>query len=313
MQEAARRREHRREDARAPGGDHRLDDAQGARTPDLLNASRKRRIAAGSGTSVQEVNKLLKQHRQMQDMMKKMARGKGLGGAMAGMMGGRVAPGMGGMGDIDPVQLERMAREMGMDPAALQQAGGGTAQSAKPQNALPTDVKELLKSSGTGLPGLGGAPRFPGLPGLGGKGGKEVIPRLRTGRLLMRGWRNEDFDAFAPLWMEPGTAAYIGGAVATRGEAWRKMATMAGHWNLRGFGFWVMQKHDDPTPIGFSGLWYPIDWPEPEVGWSVLKQHQRQGYASEAAQAAMRYAAGARLEDADQRHSQGQCGFQGRR
>lgn len=48
------------------------------RNADLLNASRKRRIAAGSGTTVQEVNRLLKQHRQMQDMMKRVKKAGGI-------------------------------------------------------------------------------------------------------------------------------------------------------------------------------------------------------------------------------------------
>ena len=48
------------------------------RNADLINASRKRRIAAGSGTSVQDVNRLLKQHRQMQDMMKRMKKAGGI-------------------------------------------------------------------------------------------------------------------------------------------------------------------------------------------------------------------------------------------
>ena len=48
------------------------------RNPDILKASRKKRIAAGSGTSVQDVNRLLKQHRQMQDMMKRMKKAGGL-------------------------------------------------------------------------------------------------------------------------------------------------------------------------------------------------------------------------------------------
>jgi signal recognition particle subunit SRP54 len=48
------------------------------RNADLINASRKRRIAAGSGTTVQDVNRLLKQHRQMQDMMKRMKKMGGL-------------------------------------------------------------------------------------------------------------------------------------------------------------------------------------------------------------------------------------------
>jgi len=148
--------------------------------PELLNASRRKRIAAGAGVEVSDINKLIKQHRQMADMMKKMSRGKGgMAAAMAGMTGGRIPPGMGGvpdMANIDPIQLERMAREMGMDPAALGRgaADGGSAAPAKPQKALPTDVNELLRSSGSGLPGLGGAPRFPGLPGLGGsRGGKK--------------------------------------------------------------------------------------------------------------------------------------------
>jgi signal recognition particle subunit SRP54 len=48
------------------------------RNADLLNASRKRRIATGSGTTVQDVNRLLKQHRQMQDMMKRMKKAGGI-------------------------------------------------------------------------------------------------------------------------------------------------------------------------------------------------------------------------------------------
>jgi len=140
--------------------------------PELLNASRRKRIAAGSGTEVSEVNKLMKQHRQMADMMKKMSKGKGgMAGAMASLMGGKMPGGMGGMPDpsqMDPAQLERMAREMGIDPAAL------PAPDAAPQKELPKDVNQLIKSGGTSpsLPGLG-APRFPGLPGLGGLPGKK--------------------------------------------------------------------------------------------------------------------------------------------
>lgn len=66
----------------------------------LIKASRKRRIAAGSGTSVQEVNRMLGQFEQMQDMMKKMQKG-GLGKLMRGMMGrgmGAGLPGLGGTG-----------------------------------------------------------------------------------------------------------------------------------------------------------------------------------------------------------------------
>jgi signal recognition particle subunit SRP54 len=127
------------------------------KSPKLLNANRKKRVAAGSGTSVQEINKLLKMHLQMSDMMKKMGKGgmKGLMGGLGGMMGGggmmgkmmggggMPGGGMGGMPDLskmDPKELERMAREMGM-------GGGG----------MPK------------LPGLAGGGGFPGLPGIGKK------------------------------------------------------------------------------------------------------------------------------------------------
>jgi len=65
------------------------------RKPDLISGSRKRRITAGSGTQVQDLNRLLKQHKQMQKMMKKM-KGGGLQKMMRGM-GGMMPPG-GGMG-----------------------------------------------------------------------------------------------------------------------------------------------------------------------------------------------------------------------
>ena len=121
------------------------------RAPKLLNASRKKRIAAGSGTEVQDVNKLLKMHRQMADMMKAMGRKKGgLMGALGGMMGGGGMPG-GGMPDMDPAEMERLAKQMSK--------GGGMP--SLPPGGLPG-------MPGGGLPGLGGA-KFPGLPGMGKK------------------------------------------------------------------------------------------------------------------------------------------------
>lgn len=62
--------------------------------PDILNGSRKRRITAGSGTSIQDLNRLLKQHKQMGKMMKKM-KGKGMQNMMRGM--GGMMPGGGGL------------------------------------------------------------------------------------------------------------------------------------------------------------------------------------------------------------------------
>ena len=96
--------------------------------PDLLQASRKKRIAAGAGLEVSDLNKLLKMHRQMADMMKKMGKmGKGgmLKQAMKGMFGGK--GGMpGGMPDMsDPKAMEEAAKALqGKLPGGLGGLGG---------------------------------------------------------------------------------------------------------------------------------------------------------------------------------------------
>jgi signal recognition particle subunit SRP54 len=122
------------------------------RNPKLLNASRKKRVAAGSGTTVPEINKLLKMHRQMADMMKKLGKGgKGLGGLMGGLtgamgLGGGGMPAMGGGMPSDPAEAEAMLKQVeGQLPPGMGLGGNSIA--------------------GGGLPGLGGPGGLPGLPG----------------------------------------------------------------------------------------------------------------------------------------------------
>jgi signal recognition particle subunit SRP54 len=112
--------------------------------PDILKASRKKRVAAGSGTRVEEVNRLLKMHRQMSDMMKAMGKGKGMFARMGGMMG---MPGMGGGAPPpDPAALEQLAKSGGLP------------------GAVPGGLPGLSGLGGPRLPGLGGPAGFPGLP-----------------------------------------------------------------------------------------------------------------------------------------------------
>lgn len=94
--------------------------------PRLLNASRKKRIAAGSGTSVQDVNKVIKMHRQMADMMKKLGKGgmKGLAGMLGGMGGGMpsglgngLGGGLGGSGGMP--DLSDLSKPQGQLPPGL--------------------------------------------------------------------------------------------------------------------------------------------------------------------------------------------------
>ena len=112
---------------------------------DSLNASRKKRIAAGSGTTVQEINTLTKQLKQMQTMMKRMRKmGKGqMMGMMKQMMGGNMD------------ELEMLTETLDAESLAADMAQFDTGNTA----------------SGTMLPGLGGKPGA--LPGLGGSSAQD--------------------------------------------------------------------------------------------------------------------------------------------
>jgi signal recognition particle subunit SRP54 len=130
---------------------------QERKNPDILKASRKKRIAAGSGVKVEDVNKLLKMHRNMADVMKAMGSGKR--GPLAG-----IAQAMGfggGMPSPSPEQLKALAEKM---PGGLPQGG---------MPSLPKDLPAGLRTGLPNLPGLTGLSGKPTLPGLGGFPGKK--------------------------------------------------------------------------------------------------------------------------------------------
>jgi signal recognition particle subunit SRP54 len=130
------------------------------RSPDLLKASRKKRIAAGSGTRVEDVNRMLKMHRSMADVMKMMGSGKR--GPMAGLAN---MLGLGG-GMPSPEQMQKLAQQM---PGGLPGLPGGAPGLPGLPPAMPGLPPKL--PGGPLLPGLGGKPPpgFPGFPGLGKK------------------------------------------------------------------------------------------------------------------------------------------------
>lgn len=115
------------------------------------------------------------------------------------------------------------------------------------------------------------------------------VPSIETDRLVLRGWRAGDLDSLVEFYEDRDNVAFIG-AIESRGEVWRRLATFIGHWALRGFGMWAVTEKPRDDFIGWCGMWFPEDWPEPEIGWALARVAQGRGLATEAAIAARRHA-----------------------
>jgi RimJ/RimL family protein N-acetyltransferase len=102
----------------------------------------------------------------------------------------------------------------------------------------------------------------------------------------------DDLDAYTELYADPEVARFIGGEgrSLSRAEAWRSMAMVIGHWNLRGYGLWAAVETRTQNVVGRIGFFKPEGWPGFEIGWALLRRYWGQGLATEGARAALEYA-----------------------
>ncbi len=117
---------------------------------------------------------------------------------------------------------------------------------------------------------------------------------LETERLILRPFREADLDAYAGMAADPDVMRFLSadGSLLTRAEAWRQMAMFLGHWELRGYGTWAVEERASRELVGRVGLHYPEGWPDRELGWTIARKFWGQGYAGEAARAAISHAFG---------------------
>lgn len=114
---------------------------------------------------------------------------------------------------------------------------------------------------------------------------------LKTERLLLRMFREEDFEEYAAMVADAEVTRYLGeGKPLSRGDAWRQMAFILGHWQLRGYGLWAVEETSTGRLVGRIGFLYPEGWPDFELGWTLAREFWGRGYATEGARRALRYA-----------------------
>lgn len=112
---------------------------------------------------------------------------------------------------------------------------------------------------------------------------------LRTERLTLRRPAARDLATFV-AYIGTGRASMNGGPLPP-GRAWRAFAAQLGQWELNGFGLWAITVTGDDRIRGTCGGWFPGDWPEREIGWSLYDPaDEGMGYAAEAARAAIAHA-----------------------
>jgi RimJ/RimL family protein N-acetyltransferase len=114
---------------------------------------------------------------------------------------------------------------------------------------------------------------------------------LETERLVLRMFGAADFEAYAAMCGDPEVMRFIGdGQPLAPPMAWRSLATVIGHWSLRGYGLWAVTERASGALVGRVGFWNPDGWPGFELGWLLRRSYWGRGYATEAARAALDWA-----------------------
>jgi RimJ/RimL family protein N-acetyltransferase len=123
-----------------------------------------------------------------------------------------------------------------------------------------------------------------------------TAPRVETARLVLRGHRPDDLDAYAALWGDPDVTRHIGGRPFGRPDCWQRLLRGAGHWALLGYGMWVIEEKASGRLVGEVGYFDGRREMSPplgahEMGWVLVPPSHGRGYATEACLAARAWAA----------------------
>jgi RimJ/RimL family protein N-acetyltransferase len=108
------------------------------------------------------------------------------------------------------------------------------------------------------------------------------VPTLESERLTFRGHRLDDLGECAAMWGDPQVTRHIGGVPFALEEVWARLLRYVGHWELLGFGYWVIREKASGRfvgEVGFADFKRPLDPPlgAPEMGWALASWSHGRG------------------------------------
>ncbi|MGD9863079.1 MAG: GNAT family N-acetyltransferase [Pseudodonghicola sp.] len=115
----------------------------------------------------------------------------------------------------------------------------------------------------------------------------QTIPVIETRRLILRGPTAEDYPNFKATFTSY-RARFMGGPLNPY-ESWMLYAAEIGHWQIRGYGMWMIHDKATGQTYGMAGGWKPAMWPEAEIAWVIWPGMGGRGFALEATQAVRKY------------------------
>ena len=114
------------------------------------------------------------------------------------------------------------------------------------------------------------------------------IPTLHTDRLTLRAFQAADLDALAAMQANPEVRRFLGGNLLSRADSWSQMERILGQWALRGYSMFAVVAEGHCA--GWAGVLHPLEWPEPELAYSLDQPFWGRGFATEAVRAARAWA-----------------------
>lgn len=111
----------------------------------------------------------------------------------------------------------------------------------------------------------------------------KVPQTIETDRLHLRAFRERDWRPLCDFFRDEECVRYTLKTPLEDWQVWRVVASYVGHWTFRGYGPYAVVEKSTGELVGAVGLWFPGEWPEPELKWLLRRRFWGKGYATEAA------------------------------